>query len=812
MQNALQNKISQNPVDQNDINDIIIQRKKGTNIIDDKEFISLINGLNDSIKNYFKVCKLNILENISIIKYYEEHNNSLEKSIYNILNSEKNQNINELFIEKFKQINEYINQLKINNNFSKKNLDFFFEEAKVFFKKMKIKRNQKLVEIDNIDFSNYNNSINSLKIKNFKTFLFSIKNNYSKILGLLDKLNQFNYIINGIDTKITSDFADLQKNIKNELDLFINIIIKNINNSNFFTYTYQVDLNPLLQNDFFNGKRSKSLSNQYSKKKEKILTLNRKRENEIKELTNQINIYKKKLNDTEVTLNKKILILENIIKEKNSVILSLNNKRSFNSKRSDTSSLNLNNILNQKDEQISELEKEINFGQKKENIENNQIKDLMESLLMKTKKYENQINIMTIKINQINRSIDDKNREILKLKNENSSYRQKEKVNHEKNKEFLKQIEELNNDILNSNRIIEEKDKIIRFLNIKKNDSNSQNKKTTESIYNEINNNEKNNIKKENENKKVLEKKNNKNLLKQNINNNNNNDIKQLQELNIQLYEENNLIQKQNIDSIEKIKQLTLKNKQINETYISKKNSVTLLELDISKKNEEIEGLKTVIFKLQSQLETKDDNINYLKKKSFNQSKLLIEKGALSNEIWRKSKSAIKERNSNLSKNFFDYQTEPNTEKIKELLNKLNESENQIKILQNKNKELQFKLEEKQIKDELQNFRTEDNNFSKYEEEYDLRKIVSGAKDKNKSEDINIDYPGIQAIKERYKELLQNFNMLGEQVKILILHININNKIRPHIRQICQLLGIPAHNIELIFAGKNKKNALGLMD
>ena len=114
MQKALQNKISQNPVDQNDI---INQRKKGTNIIDDKEFISLINGLNDSIKNYFKECKLNILENISIIKYYEEHNNSLEKSIYNILNSEKNQNINELFIEKFKQINEYINQLKIKNNF-----------------------------------------------------------------------------------------------------------------------------------------------------------------------------------------------------------------------------------------------------------------------------------------------------------------------------------------------------------------------------------------------------------------------------------------------------------------------------------------------------------------------------------------------------------------------------------------------------------------------------------------------------------------------------------------------------------------------
>ena len=121
-------------------NDIIDQSKKGKSILYDEEFISLINGLNDSIKDYFKVCKHNILETNSIINYYEEHNKSLETSINDILNSEQNHNISEFFIEKFKQINEYINQLKINNNSSKKNLEFFFEDAKIFFKKMKIKK------------------------------------------------------------------------------------------------------------------------------------------------------------------------------------------------------------------------------------------------------------------------------------------------------------------------------------------------------------------------------------------------------------------------------------------------------------------------------------------------------------------------------------------------------------------------------------------------------------------------------------------------------------------------------------------------
>ena len=90
---------------------------------------------------------------------------------------------------------------------------------------------------------------------------------------------------------------------------------------------------------------------------------------------------------------------------------------------------------------------------------------------------------------------------------------------------------------------------------------------------------------------------------------------------------------------------------------------------------------------------------------------------------------------------------------------------------------------------------------------------MTGAKDKNKSEDINIDYPDMQIIKDKYKKLSINNNMLEEQVKILISNINCNNsKIKPQINQICQLMKIPAKNIQLIIAGKNKKKILGILD
>ena len=146
-------------------------------------------------------------------------------------------------------------------------------------------------------------------------------------------------------------------------------------------------------------------------------------------------------------------------------------------------------------------------------------------------------------------------------------------------------------------------------------------------------------------------------------------------------------------------------------------------------------------------------------------------------------------------------------------MNLLNKANKDISLLQTKNKELQFKLEEKQAEEEISGFKTEDVNFSDYEEEFDLKKMINGAKDKNRSEDINIDYPGMQGVKDKNKELQQRMNMLIKQVKILISNINCNNsKIKPQISQLCQLMRIPAKSIPLVIAGKKKKQILGLID
>ena len=83
--------------------------------------------------------------------------------------------------------------------------------------------------------------------------------------------------------------------------------------------------------------------------------------------------------------------------------------------------------------------------------------------------------------------------------------------------------------------------------------------------------------------------------------------------------------------------------------------------------------------------------------------------------------------------------------------------------MKNKNKELQYKLEEKEVEKELSRSKTEYVNFSDYEEEFDLRKMMNEVKDKNKSEDINIDYQGMQGVKDKNKELEQRMNMLSEK-------------------------------------------------
>ena len=268
--------------------------------------------------------------------------------------------------------------------------------------------------------------------------------------------------------------------------------------------------------------------------------------------------------------------------------------------------------------------------------------------------------------------------------------------------------------------------------------------------------------------------------------NNNNNLYLNNQIINGNNIQPNNL---QSNDYIKKINDLTLENQKYKELSSGDKDNITKLEEDINKKNEELEGLKIVIFKLQSQLEKTDDKIHLNKKQENSNNNINLNEQNQSTEIVK----------------------DGNTTMINNLKKQLNDAEKKISILQKNNKELQFKLEEKEVEKELSGFRTEEANYSILEEEYDIKKMANGARKKNRSEDINIDYPGIQGIKDKYNDLLHTMNMLQEQVKILICNINCNSKIKPQITQICQLMGIPAKNIQLIIAGKDKKKALNLI-
>ena len=536
---------------------------------------------------------------------------------------------------------------------------------------------------------------------------------------------------------------------------------------------------------------------------------------------------------TEGNQQTQMMRLEKIIKEKDNQLKSLVNKFQAEKLKVEPNNNNIKKILAEKNNQISNLQQQLNIYEQNGNILNKQIDDLNNQFQKKINQYESEIlylknylakyinqplrnnetninnnnpkilesrsdlNINVISKNDKNVLMNDYNSKLKILENKNMNLMKLEKkqkiIINGLNKQIVEyknkieqyeqinknQIEEMNNNIYKNNKIIEQKDQLIKQLSEKKETPNSQ---ININMSNQSNNNEIILLKYENEKLKNeiaairAQKSNNfiNDKLPPSLYDNN---FQEIQKLNISFMEENSSLKLKIIKLEENIKLLTSKNDQ-------QKNVIKNLEADIIKKKEQIEGLQDFIVKLQSKL----DNEEYPKVNSMPKT--------------AKSETEIKtQSNQNIA------------EKMKNLLDTLNAANKDIAALQKKNKELQYKLEEKQLKEELSGFRSEEANFSNYEEEFDLKKMVNGARDKNRSEDINIDYPGMQGVKEKYKDLQQNMNMLEEQVKILISNINCNNnKIKPQISQICQIMRIPAKNIPLIIAGKNKKKSLGLID
>ena len=143
------------------------------------------------------------------------------------------------------------------------------------------------------------------------------------------------------------------------------------------------------------------------------------------------------------------------------------------------------------------------------------------------------------------------------------------------------------------------------------------------------------------------------------------------------------------------------------------------------------------------------------------------------------------------------------------ILTELNDANKKISRLQGEIKTLKGDLSKKEVKFENIFSKTEEQNLSNYEEEYDLKKILIGAAEQNNTEDINIDYPGIQGLQEKFSETKKKYDTIVEQIKSFLSQLTINMKIKPYVSQICQIIGFSPEQINLIVTNsKNKKEIL----
>ena len=795
------------------------------NKIYDEEFVSLINSLNESIKEYYKVSRNNIFEANNILKSYEQQAQAILNLMQEMINTSSYDRLEEFFNLIPKTL-EVITQMKINSNSNNKNLSMFFDDAKILFKNMKSKRKEKLNDINNdmnrqyaqtpsdsymtnfdtenkfndiID--NNNNSIKNNKLNNNNDLLLkNINAIYSRVIKILNNFSIYNYIISKVDFEESNKYNNLQNSLKKEMeDLFIFLKKKlgNIQGKSLGQNKSSTNIN-----DKMGNLRSKSRPRE-NKDLEQLKKINESYKMKLFECNNQLNLFRNKIRELEMKNNSMNMKIKNFEQNK------FGFQNNFNQNNNLMHNPEVYNEINKKDLQIVNLQKQLKVFQMNENTLNEQINNLNDQFTQKINEYEyqigslsqtislqkknlanlqnnlnvkqkeienlkgkgNNINInnnnfeLDKKIEMMNLELKEKQNKINALSQDLKNYQRKELMNQE-------QIENMNNNIFNYEKIIKEKDDLI-----------NNNYKDNNEVFK---------IKLENEKlKKQIEE------LK-NLSNNNYLQNQKMINGNINSYE---MPEVRNQEYITKLNELTQEIQELKHSLALVNESKTKLDIEISKKNDELEAYKEVIFKLQNKLEQNNDVEEELKKRltserKNNNTEMNIREQNQSNKILNKS---------------FEMPRDANIQLMNKYLGQLNEAEKKISQLQNKNKELQFKLDEKQVEKEFSGYRTEDYNFSNYEEEFDLKKMVNGAREKNRSEDINIDYPGVQSVKDKYKELLQNMHLLEEQVKILISNISITNKIKPQISQICQLMRIKAENIQAIIAGKDKKKNLGII-
>ena len=777
-----------------------------------EEFIGYINSLSRAILNYYKV-SINIHSNKDLLINYGKSELINQQNKININDGNI---LNNALIELNQSLGDIFNKLDFNNKSQEKNLSNFFSDAKILFKRLREKRQEIISKIQlYTQRSKISHITGSSKNSNKRNKTLEHKNN-----ELMAK-SYHNINLNQMENDIMgSDFSKNKSvNLTEENGMILNEVERRKS---------QKRLNPTINDEYFQNNNT-NIINSVSEFGIKTPNLNN---------MNNINNRMKQMN---------------LINKKYSSDFSQNSKKGLNNPNMNTTNFkNINNLIRDKDNIISTLKEEINNLNKKHQL-----------ILNKYKKELSNLKIMQLKSNNnINNPNDINNKENNILRNKikilENKYNQKQAENLELNKKInllqnqygknngqqFEQNDYTNNNI-NLNGQISALNDTIRAKDEKLIEINYQ----LEQIQSEF-------LSKEAENKKLLKLIENMKLNKEkNMNKNNNINIlneklEEQQNLNNDLNEElskvkndNELLKnkilsnekrisllKQNCDLLdikekdnEKLKNenksLKFENEKLNYNYTQLKENFISKDEDKTKKQEdEIEGLKQLVQKMQTERENCDKEISSLKR----------ENEKVKNQMMKLSKTLPEEYNE-LQKQYNELEnkytslknknpssTTPKKIKSEEKLDEnkyakeLTEAKKEIEQLKKKNVDLVTQLEDKEINKNYYDTRSEDANRSNYEEEFDLRKMAKGAKDKNRSQDINIDYPGILTYKEKLRELEFYYNSLETLVKKLLLTIQCTPKNTTYVTELCRIVGFDLETTNKIVNNKNKNFILGL--
>ena len=812
------------------------------------DFVKYINSLSDSIKEYYKLSKNASIYKTMLVNDIEKELNlpeSISNIIFNINNEAYNnvQSHNEIsrkIIENFKKLKENINSDEIN-------IKKFFDDAKIIFKKMKdfrqeyiqnkmkkqkssyginTKKNNDMHPDANQKINTAHNQNQNLGNQKNKNFPLTNRNGDGVNNNTIDNSNKitFNNALlkpnedNSNNQKIQNSLFQLQiKNIKQKYLKEIDILNKQIlmikkqlsdeqlknqelkNDNNMLKNKHELELSQL-------SKRNTELSKALMNNQNELLNLQK----EILDKTKELEILKKSSINS---LDSKTLVESFItVWGQESSIKNSGNNKPWNNLNESLNRI-LENYKNENQKLKIDFHGKIQYYQEQLKKAKNELLEKVQINMENDIKREKQINDIKNDYNKKMEEVDNKNKII---------------------DNYINLCQEANNNLMNRITQINQKVSAKEMKIIKLEEENQELQDKIKELYNLKDSNNLNDI-------DLRLKEENINLTKK---------LEEQNQTNEKLKEELKVISKEHDSYHRKLLSLGIKYIGEHESKITKDEGFEILNDEIKQlkqQNETLKGMIETLIKdfLGKYKEKKEENEKYddekgklkeqyniieeLKQVTFN---VLNGQGNNANEVNSLKKeneklieqilkltdenAKIQKEHEALQKQYHKIKNEKkdsisniNNTNNDEIVNELKKVKKENEQIKKKNEELISKLEDKEMKHNYDN-KSEDGNRSNYEEEFDLRKMAKGAKEKNRSQDNNIDYPGIQMYKEKYRELDFNYNSMETLVKNLLLNVQVGPKNKNYVTQLCKLVGFDLETTNKILNNKNSKKVLGL--